>query len=57
MKAFTWILLLAAATVSGVAHAASDVTPDRDPAWARAHLKPPMTVEETRAFMKRRSAG
>jgi hypothetical protein len=53
MKAFTWILLLAAATVSGVAHAASDVTPDRDPAWARAHLKPPMTVEETRAFMKR----
>jgi hypothetical protein len=27
--------------------------PDCDPAWARAHLKPPMTVDETRAFMKR----
>ena len=36
-----------------VAFAADDAQPDRDPAWARAHLKPPMTADETRAFMKR----
>ncbi|MCX7826496.1 MAG: hypothetical protein N2689_13195 [Verrucomicrobiae bacterium] len=26
---------------------------ERDPAWTRAHLKPAMTADETRAFMKR----
>jgi hypothetical protein len=35
------------------AFAASAADLDRDPAWARAHLKPPMTADETRAFMKR----
>jgi len=35
------------------AFATSAADPDRDPAWARAHLKSPMTVDETRAFMKR----
>lgn len=27
--------------------------PDRDPAWAEAHRKPPMTAAEAKAFMKR----
>jgi hypothetical protein len=27
--------------------------PDRDPAWAEAHKKPPMTAAETRAFIMR----
>ncbi|MBI5821876.1 MAG: hypothetical protein HZA88_23125 [Verrucomicrobia bacterium] len=33
--------------------AAENTDLDRDPAWAQAHLKAPMTADETRAFMKR----
>ena len=33
--------------------AAENADLDRDPAWAQAHLKAPMTADETRAFMKR----
>lgn len=44
---------VAACMAFSVAFAADDIQPDRDPAWTQAHLKPPMTVEETRAFMKR----
>ncbi|MBM3887625.1 MAG: hypothetical protein FJ388_00710, partial [Verrucomicrobia bacterium] len=50
---FTQQTILAACIASGVGFAAGAVDPDRDPAWAQAHLKPPMTAEETRAFMKR----
>ena len=32
---------------------ANATEPDRDPAWAQACLKPPMTAGETRGFMKR----
>lgn len=39
--------------VSCFAFGAQNFDLDRDPAWARAHMKPPMTADETRAFMKR----
>jgi hypothetical protein len=39
-------------TCSAVARAAAPA-PDRDPAWAEAHRKPPMTADETRAFIRR----
>ncbi len=45
--------LFAAFLVATAAIAAENADLDRDPVWARAHLKPPMTVDETRVFMKR----
>ena len=37
---------------SAAARAAAPA-PDRDPAWAEAHQKPPMTADQTRAFIMR----
>jgi hypothetical protein len=45
--------VLVAFFIAAISIAAEKTDPDRDPAWVRAHLKPPMTAEETRAFMKR----
>jgi hypothetical protein len=53
MKTVTQVLFLTVWMTCNVVRAAGEVLPDRDPAWARAHLKPPMTAAETQAFMKR----
>lgn len=48
------VRLLCAATVLMLPAAASAAAPaGPGPAWTRAHAKPPMTAEQTRAFMKR----
>ncbi|MFA6560500.1 MAG: hypothetical protein WCV00_01165 [Verrucomicrobiia bacterium] len=48
MKTLFAVMLVVTAAI-----AAEKADLDRDPAWARAHLKPPMTAGETRVFMKR----
>lgn len=48
MKTLFAVMLVVTAAI-----AAEKADLDRDPAWAQAHLKPPMTAGETRAFMKR----
>ena len=53
VKTIPRLILLAFLAASAAISAAHAANLDRDPAWARAHLKPPMTVDETRAFMKR----
>ena len=51
MRSRWWSSLLI--VIAALGGGARGGLPDRDPAWTDAHQKPPMTADETRAFIKR----
>ena len=56
MKAGRWVRIVAAGVLAVAAvAAAAGAAPEQEkpPAWTEAHLKPPMTAQETRAFLMR----